>query len=223
MHILKGKLRAPQRTMVTNPIYDGPMYESIHPQFRIVNRQSETTTATGESDSKEGGESRESEHDTELSLPDDVAGSDQELSPRYVRNTKTCLKADKDPQLMQASLTLSPAPSLPTPALPQSHHRERNVLGLTLDLSENTNGVGVARGLDISDINGRQTRRRAATTSNSRPHLLSFLSSTSSTPNNDDNYTVMSPMTHVPVVTPDGTSFLREEKRAFRDRCTTLI
>ena len=147
--------------MVTNPIYDGPMYESIHPQFRMVNRQSETA---GDGDSKEGGDSRESEHDTELSLPDETASFDQDLSPRYVRNPKSCLQMDRDPPLTDSPLTLSPAPM---PTLPQSHHhhRERNVLGLTLDLSEsNVNDVGMVRGVYMNDLNGRQTRRRAATT-----------------------------------------------------------
>ena len=208
--------------MVTNPIYDGPMYESIHPQLRMVNSQNAAPT-TGDSDSMKEGEEEDttSEQERETSSTEnEIASSDPPSSPRYLSHPKPCPQLSTQ-QLDTADISLAVIASTTDPIATQTQPKDRNVLGLILDLGGDT-ARGHEYGGPGSD-NGRETRRRTATVAHSRPLLHSYFSSASSTPGEDDNYTVMSPVTHVPLITPDGTSFLKQQNRAYRDRCTTLI
>ena len=239
--------------MVTNPIYAGPVYESIHPQFRSVNN----SHAPNPSGTDSGGDvaavkDEEVEGETEEEEPAMVefepTSPEPPSSPRYLCLPKPHpLKNSLIEQDMVEEPLPNPSTSTSTQETPPTQNKHRNVLGLTLNLTESggttgsgvnggvfggggvSNRGGVSRVLDLDLDSGRQTRRRAATIGPSRPLLQSYFSS-SSTPE-DDHYTVMSPVgnlstttaTATPTTVDEGRSFLRPERRRNQDHSTTLI
>jgi len=232
--------------MVTNPIYAGPVYESVNPQFRMVDSSHTTSSVAAGSNSEEGGVEvkdeeavREEREVEELAMLEfDPASPEPPSSPRYL----SFPKPHPPNSSLEQDMVEQP---FPNPETLPTQNRQRNTLGLTLNLHASdgangrvvngrmvngrsvSNGGSASRVLDLNLESGRQTRRRAATMSHTRPLLQSYFSSSSSTPGEDDHYTVMSPVGHLSTTTPttleDGRSFLRQDRRRNQDRSTTLI
>lgn len=178
--------RALSESMVPNPIYDGPMYESIHQQFNKVVHTPNSDCAL-------------------------LTPSPSPTSPHYVRDLKQYENMDLPsaptsasspaPEstlaLNLASSVLSPSPiteaSLIPPIFNSKTPKERNKLQLTLNLNN----------LEVhgSTCSSERASRRRANTIEYGDRLgtgSSFRGRCVTAPSIDDNYITLSPFGTVP-------------------------